>query len=92
MTSTQTCPTCIGGLSELAQAQELQYRCEFGHRFTASALVHEQTVKTSNLVGATFRAVYETQTLSKRLASNAMAHRWAERADAYNLAASVGQR
>jgi hypothetical protein len=50
MMSTQTCPACGGGLRESAPSQELQYRCELGHRFTASALVHEQTVKTNNLI------------------------------------------
>jgi two-component system chemotaxis response regulator CheB len=89
MMPTQTCPNCGGRLWESAQFQELQYRCELGHCFTASALVHEQSIKTSNLIWAAIRAVNEKRTLFKRLASNAMAHRWADSAEDYNLAASV---
>lgn len=89
--STQTCPNCGGRLWESASFQNLQYCCEFAHCFTSSALVHEQGIKTSNLVWAALWAINEKQTLSKRLASNAMEQGWEERAEEYNLAASVGQ-
>jgi two-component system chemotaxis response regulator CheB len=89
--STQTCPVCGSGLWESAHLQEMQYRCEFGHIFTASTLVCEQSVKTSNLIWVALRALHEKQTLSMRLASDVMAHGWAERAEEYALAANVGR-
>jgi two-component system chemotaxis response regulator CheB len=81
--SIQTCPTCGGRLSEISCHEPIEFRCDFGHTFTTTTLVGEQSSKTSQSIWKALRALREKHMLLTRLADDARASNLPEMAEQY---------
>ena len=85
--STQSCPTCGGRLWEMPCREPIEFHCDFGHTFTSTTLVSEQSTKTSQLIWKALRALREKHMLLIRLADDARASNLPEMAEQYESAA-----
>jgi len=63
-----TCPECGGALWERAHADELNYRCHVGHRFSISSLLDGQSEQIETALWSAVRALEDHAALRRRLA------------------------
>jgi two-component system chemotaxis response regulator CheB len=65
------CPECGGVLWELEQECMLRFRCRVGHAFTAQSLDAEQREAVEGALWAAIRALEESASLAKQMATKA---------------------
>ena len=64
------CPDCGGVLWQMAEGQELRYRCHTGHAFTSSVLLAQQTAKIEETLWVALRMFEERQNLLVTMSKN----------------------
>ena len=69
--SGMTCPECHGALSLEATGTSERYRCRVGHAYTAKGLFAAQSEALEESIWASYRALEESASLSRRLADRA---------------------
>jgi two-component system chemotaxis response regulator CheB len=75
------CPSCGGGLFELAQNPAPRYRCRIGHAWSPESLLDEQAVTTEGALWMALRALEEKSALSRRMATSRTGLSYGDRFD-----------
>lgn len=66
-----TCPNCGGVLWELVEGDQLVYRCQVGHRYSATSLIDEQANALEQALWEGLRALEERAALARRMVHRA---------------------
>src|SRR5262249_33279375 len=89
------CPLCQGRLTESEMNGYQSFRCHVGHAFSLEAMAVEQAEETERALWAAVRALEESATLARRLASSApsdMRRRFEEKQEAQTQNADLIRR
>ncbi|MCA1554007.1 MAG: chemotaxis protein CheB, partial [Chloroflexi bacterium] len=70
-----TCPECGGVVWELEQGELIHYRCHVGHTYTAASMLAAQTDALEAALWTAVRALEESATLARRLATRSRQRR-----------------
>lgn len=86
-----SCPDCGGVLFEMDEQGLLRYRCRVGHGYTSKALSVQQQTALDGALWAAMRALEESASLARRMASRARERNHPHSAERYDERAEASQ-